>query len=106
MPLSVDQSRDLANAFQSGGGDAVPIAKSVLQTLKPENNLLLCAVVQLFDMIVKQSKRNQMTASNLGIAIGPTLFNGIGQNLYGNAMEGLVTYWRSLWSVDDTSIFV
>ena len=46
---------------------------------------------------VKQSGRNHMTASNLGIAIGPTLFCGIGQNLYGNAMEGLVAYWRSLW---------
>ena len=48
--------------------------------LKPVNNLLLCAVVQLFDLIVKQSSKNQMTASNLGIAIGPTLFNGIGQS--------------------------
>ena len=67
VPLGPDQSRDLANAFQSGGGDAVPVAKTVLQTLKPENNLLLCAIVQLFDMIVSSNERAASSLSNGGV---------------------------------------
>jgi hypothetical protein len=65
--------------------------------MQQPNSLLLCVIVEVFELIAAESAKNMMSAKNLAIAIGPTLFPGMGQNMYGGAIAGLIAKRKVVW---------
>jgi len=98
LPLLKDDAVAITDAA-SDPDDASAKVQEAIGNLSPGSSILLCALSQLLDMIVKEPD-NKMLPANISKSMGPTLFPGVKNKMYPPTVEILTGQWSSLWPQD------
>ena len=98
LPLSQSQGKDLARLLHNRAADegmAIEL-RGFISGLRREGRATLHAVVRLLAQVALEPA-NMMSFSNLGIALGPTLFPAVPMTRCAIAIEMLATHQAAIW---------